>query len=402
MMSIREIVLLLAIALSVSFIACNKEPIIVGNININQSWEIDSDFTLSYRDAALYQDQYLIWGMDASDNPFLIAFDLETQVQSWAFDFSNISGWGTKLNVSENYLIVKDTQSGITVIDLDLRQTVSAIRFAQDYPGWEVSDTPVSIEGNRVFFTLSNPDTYESHLLSINLPSGNIVTELVFESDDFMIPRITSPTFYTTSNNESNSLVTIQLKRTNLSMARTSATLLVSLDEQFDTNWLDTIHFENGTHPIKWLPVVKGDIMATTFIDDLIAYNVVTGQKLLDQELPKASGAKLILNSGEVYYAQGQKRSIQKLDLSSGSPMWSIDTSPAPSDFGDFLINSEYVVYVRESFGNLTVLDDISGAKYQITNQVNGGISNPVYSDNQQVYVSHQSDRVIGFTLEHE
>jgi len=402
MLAIRVLVVLMVTACCVCFTACNKTPITVGQININQVWEIDSDFTLSYRDAAIYDDYYLVWGSDINDNPLLLAYDINTRTQSWGFDFSNISGWGTKLNVTDNYLVVKDTERGITVIDLDLRQTIAAIRFAQDYPGWEASDTPIAIEDNKVFFTLSKPDDYLSQILSINLQSGNITSELVLESDDFMIPRITTPSFYVDNNNQPNSMITVQLMRTNLSMARTSATLIMSLDEDFDTNWLDTIHYENGTHPIKWLPVVKEDIMVTTFIDDLIAYNVITGQKLLEQELPKASGSKLVLNEDNVYYAFGQRRAIQKLDISNGTPMWEVGATPAPSDFGDFLVESDYVVYVRESFGKLTVIDNLSGANYQVGNQVTDGIANPAHSDKHEVYISHQENKVIGFTLEED
>lgn len=400
MLDLKEIVLFIILVFSVSFVACNKAPVQSGTLEITENWQIDSEYSLIYRDAVLYENLYVVWGVDNNENPLLIAFDLELKELAWLFDFSNISGWGTKLTLVDNFLVVKDNASGLTVLDLDLKQTVTAIKFEQDYPGHEVSDTPVSIHQNQLFFTLSNPETYQSKLLCINLPSGNITEELTFESDDFMIPRMTSPSFYQDNNNETNSLVTLQLMRTDQSVARTSATLLMSLDNQFDTNWQDTINFENGTHPLKWLPIVYQGIMAVTFIDDLLVYNVNSGQKLVQQQLPKASGSKLTLDEdGGVFFAQGLKRSMQKIDIN-GNPQWAIGSTPAPSEFGDILVNEEYVVYVRESFGNLTVMNCKSGGEYNVVNQIQNGIANPTYSNALQLYFTHQEDKVIGFTLE--
>jgi len=148
------------------------------------------------------------------------------------------------------------------------------------------------------------------------------------------------------------------------------------------------------------LPIVSGSFMAVTFIDELLVYNVNTGNNLLQLKLPKASGSKLRLKDGSIFYAQGQSRSMQKLDITNGSPMWALGSTPAPAEFGDILIKSNQIVYVRESFGNLTVIDNQSGFKYNVLNQFPDGTANPNYSDSQQVYVSHQADRLVGFTLE--
>jgi len=400
MLYLKNCFILTLFICALCFISCNKTDLEAGTLEINQSWELDSDFSLFYRDAALYQDTYLVWGLDINENPLLIAYDIANKELAWLFDFSNISGWGTKLNIVDNYLVVKENNKGITVIDLDFQQTTAAIRFASDFPNQEVSDTPVSVEENKIFFTVTDPVAYKSRLLAINLPSGNVTEEFVYQSDDFMIPKITSPSFFENNDNEINSLVTIQLKRTDLSVARTSATVLLSLDEGYNTNWLDTIDFENGTHPIKWLPIVSGSFMAVTFIDELLVYNVNTGNNLLQLKLPKASGSKLRLKDGSIFYAQGQSRSMQKLDITNGSPMWALGSTPAPAEFGDILIKSNQIVYVRESFGNLTVIDNQSGFKYNVLNQFPDGTANPNYSDSQQVYVSHQADRLVGFTLE--
>lgn len=403
MLDLKEICVLIVVMFSVSFIACNKAPIDVGTLEIKESWKSDSEYNLLYRDAALYNDSYLVWGFDNDDNRLLLVYDLTTQNIDWIFDFSNISGWGTKLTIVDKYLVLKENNIGITVLDLDLKQTITAIRFAQDFPGMDFSDTPTTFNGNQIFITVTDPTIFQSRILAINLPSGNITEEFVFESDDFMIPRITNPYFYTNSDNETHSIVTIQLMRTNQSVARTSATLLATLDEQFNTNWQDTIDFENGTHPIEWLPIVYKDFMAVTFIDDLLVYQASTGLKLIDFELPRSSGSKLTLNEdGGMFFAQGLKRSMQKLDITNGTPMWSLNSTPAPSEYGDFLVQSDYIVYVRESFGNLTVIESDTGGQYEVLNQFRDGIANPIYLEDQGIYISHQEDKVLSFTLEEQ
>lgn len=346
-----------------------------------------------YRDGAMYNDSYLVWAQDTSNNRMLVCYDLVNKVKSWETSFDGVATWGRTMVIYGDVLVVDRDDMGITIFDLNEKEIIVNYRYDSS-PNFTSNTTSTFFEG-KIYKAVLAPYDGLAKIISFDVENGAMKTEYEWDSSSNSKESLTSPlVYYNEITEKVNLTMILQLSNFNSEPIEYGATYLINVSEDNTVNWIDTI--KPNRSAIFDLPIIVGDDIILKYSDLLISYNKNTGKRNWTETAEIAGIEKLINRDGEIYL---NSRDFSRLSRTDGHIIWNQKIGAHPSTIGDFEVVNNDIIYVPSGFGNLTVLDNQTGEFIQITDENLERIANPKFYKEQNVFITHTKNEVIGFII---
>jgi len=373
-------------------LSCNKEKVEVDKkYSISEEWEIFSDEGIHYKDGAVYKNEYIVFG---NNEPIIKSFDLITKSVLWEYELGTLPGWGEHFRIYDQYLVLYNIYTGLTVFDLTKKELVNAIKFSS------YSDTSPTYFDGKVYIAVQNHNYTKVSIKSINTKDGEIEEVYEWQLNENLLSKLTSPIVVKDSEGNNNFILSLLLYNKEEGDDKYSETFFLNVNNDDSINWIDTLSDSTGSNFVWNSPVVFEENIIVHYKDKLLSYNIETGEKNWVQMVSENRFANLVVKNNELYAGIGNSREYAKFDLKTGEKIWEIGSflSLNPT-FEDFELFDNHLVLVKNNYSFLYMFDDNSSKYIKVDNQFENGIANPKFYTKDGLFITHQKNKVIGFKL---
>lgn len=388
----RKIPLLLIITV---LFACNKEQQEQKQISyrIAEQWEIVTENNLHREDGIIYNNEYLVFS-DADDfsEVYIVSYDLKSKTKLWEYSLKDQSRFDKEIFIYEDYLVLHNPYLGISIFDLKQKALSFKLKFEA------VSYSPPTYFNKKLYFVFQDHYHTKCIIKSINFNNWQVNDEYEWPAKDGLFIRLTSPLVYNDDEGE-NFVMQLQLYNKEEGEAFYGETFLMSINETHTLNWIDTIGNAGKSSFIKYLPVLKEKNVFVKYRENLVSYNMLTGEKNWQTQVAY-NEKRLLLKDNFIYAENEPNRNYAKFDVNTGEMIWDIGLFLSRSNFNDFELYDNHIVLVKSGISIPFMFNNDSGNYLKIENNAEFRMANPKFYKSDSVFISHDYNRILGFKLE--
>ena len=369
------------------------------NIQINELWRISADNKFWPGDGAVYEDTYLTWGNDPSDERVLIAYDIRSQEKKWEYNFTQHYGWGQEMLIKDGFLYCDKLDLGFTVFDLSNKVAVGSVRH-DDTPNFTSSEVG-SFHDNKIYKSIYEPNEGLAVLLTYKLTDLSLGVAFQWLFNPELKVKFSSPAVvYNEGQQRNNLLMLLNLSNKNFMPDTVNLTLIVNVNEDYSVNWLDTLDISSGIDFNYFSPLYYGDDVFFILGRNMYSYDFISGSINWITQINGSFLSKIVIVEDE-FYAILSNTTFSKFNPDTGEIIWTKSIGRAPSIIGDFELYQEKIVYSHSGFGPLIVLNNSNGEieVEAFENPFNTNISNPKLYRKEGIFIAHSNNEIIAFEI---
>jgi len=386
----------LTLFLLLTTISCNKNKVEIEQkkqYSISPGWEINTEDQLWDADGQIYKNEYVVFS--ANDTKRTIqSYDLTNKNLLWEYDLTGTPGLDQKIDIHDQYLVLYNQYTGVTLFDLDKKELINTIRF--EAPSY----TPPTFYNGKVYAAVQDHYHTKYTIKTINVADGAINDIYEWSSSENLFSRLSSPLISEDENKNINFILILHLFNREDGDDYYGEKFLMSVNKEGSLNWIDTLgSLTDGGGFIKRLPVLINENVIIHNKGDLISYDTHTGNQNWVKAVSHIYILDLILKNNNLYTRFGSERYYSKLNIHTGEKIWQLGQYLRGSNFNDFELFDNHMVVVSNNFGRLLMFDDHTGKSVQVENQFEQGIANPKFYVEDSLFITHHRNKVIGFKL---
>jgi outer membrane protein assembly factor BamB len=325
---------------------------------------IDSTKEVVGTDNTQHYKEWMIVTGDLSDPPTIIAINKETGKKEWIFVANGINK--NKINNAIIYknLYIGDCSNGFIAIDLDQKRIA-----------WEINLRPISgltssgliVKDGFLYHTMfKNFSTAfaETHVLKINLETGEFSTLFLYKGAEESIVSISPIDFYNDITSGKTYFVYNYSPNSNSSPPKS-----IQYIEARDLNTMEVLwttkvtdyYATNGLHP----PVIYKDIVITGGDWSMYGFDIKTGKQLWKTSIPGYTQFGIWnktnhLIQGDRLYVNPGGFEVLCLNPATGAIIWN-NTQGGPNCTDNMVYYKDMLLFTSWGYGSVMVLDALTG-----------------------------------------
>ncbi|MEM0991636.1 MAG: hypothetical protein AAGI49_01305 [Bacteroidota bacterium] len=391
----------ITILIMVFLLACNKEnDLTEKKLVLKELWSIPADNRFLGQDGVIYKDEYLLFAQTEDCQWFLEAYDLRSLEKKWEHKFEDfLGGWISKIRVGDDILYLDDGKYVIEVFDLIKKKSIKTVRFL-DVP--EISSTRLSSDyqvfsvyhDGKVYRSLTDRSDDRAMILSIDTKTGALEKAFEWENDLTYRQLFGTPLFLEDEVNGGYDMFLTVSYYQSLNPPD-ATTLFISVNDDNSINWMDTLE-TNFLPPAEYPPIAWKNAI---ILNGRKSYNKITGQRNWTSD-NQCSG-RIANVEDELYFIDTE---MSRIDGNNGNQIWKSRFLTRLSILNHPTVFKDKLFYIRDDndrgSGPLVLLNRVDGERVSFEPFNYGDVGHPQFYEKENIYITHQAERIIAFTFE--
>lgn len=361
------------------------------NYTIVKQWEIAANNELRATDGIIYNNEYLVFSTTDNGRK-IISFDLKNKTQLWEYNLTEAPGWLGEMSIFEDCLILYSEIKGISILDLKQKKLVATFNLDGIY------HSPPTYHNGNIYVACQNQYFNKFIVKSINFKTGEINDEYEWPIEDGLFNRLSSPLVFNDDKGK-NFIMLLQLYTRPENPNFYDEVFLINVNEEKTLNWIDTLTNKRASNFYEYLPILIENNAMLNYGEKLFSYNIYTGEKNWEVQASYPY-KRLISKNNYIYSSIGPYFNYAKFDATNGDMIWNVNNLFYTQNWVDFELFDDHIVFVKNNFGQLFMLNNNSGEYVTVENNPSNGIAHPKFYNKEGLFITHSNNKIVGFKLE--